>query len=348
MFDPHRLLCPLIALAFCALVVFSLCQTVVYAQRIPTPAEEFRDRGIALYHEGKSEEAIGRLKAAVRISKTDPQAWYFLGLAQKQLDKFEDAAKSLKNAVNLQANFAPAHLALAYLGLHTNKHTDAIRDAESVLAIEPGNAEAHYIISSANLSSGNREAALRHASTAIELNPGFGPAYLLKSQTIVSFVGYSPVSLSTESWDVRKSRFLEAMNALEKYLQLEPHSKDKQTWIDQLDTLRFHTSKPDERKIGGEPVYSGKEVSTKARILAKPEPNFSERARKRGIKGVVILRGILAADGTVKHLLVIKGLPEGLTESALNSARRIKFTPAILNGKAVSMYIQLEYNFAFF
>lgn len=346
MFTSHRLPCTLIAYTLLLAFAFFTDKSDAVAQS--TSASVARERGVNLYRGGRHDEAIRALKTAVKEDKTDHQAWYFLGLAQKQLDKFEDASKSLKNAVNLQSDFAPAHLALAYVRLHTNKHADAIREAESLLAIEPGNAEAHYIISAANLRGGNREVALRHASTAIELNPGFGPAYLLKSQTIVSFVGYSPVSSSTESWDVRKSRFLEAMNALEKYLQLEPHSKDKQTWIDQLDSLRFHTSKPDERKIGGEPVYSGKEVSSKARILAKPEPNFSDRARKRGIRGLVILRGILAADGTVKHLLVIQGLPEGLTESALASARRIKFSPATLNGKPVSMYIQLEYNFAFF
>ena len=83
-------------------------------------------------------------------------------------------------------------------------------------------------------------------------------------------------------------------------------------------------------------------------ILNRSEPQLNDTARRRGTDGVVTLRGILAADGTVKHLLILQGLPNGLTESALAAARRIKFNPATLNGKAVSMYIQLEYNFYLF
>jgi len=39
------------------------------------------------------------------------------------------------------------------------------------------------------------------------------------------------------------------------------------------------------------------------------------------------------------------GLPYGLTERAIAAARQIKFTPATKDGRPVSMYIQLEYNF---
>lgn len=348
MFNPHRLVCTLVVLVFCALPASSIVQNVASAQSPPTAAEEFRDRGIDLYRQGKSEEAIGPLKATVRIAKTDPQAWYFLGLAQTRLGEFEDASKSLNNAVKLRPDFAPAHLALAYVALQRNRQTEALREAEAVLAIEPASAEAHFIIGVAHLRAGKQELALRKAEAAIGFNPDFAPPYLLKSQALVGFVGYAPLSSLTESTDVRKDRFVEAANALERYLQLEPHAKDKQTWVEQLNSLTFHASSPDKRKVGGERVYSGKEVTTKARVLSKPEPQLNDTARRRGTDGVVILRGILAADGTVKHLLILQGLPNGLTESALAAARRIKFNPATLNGKAVSMYIQLEYNFYLF
>jgi hypothetical protein len=34
-----------------------------------------------------------------------------------------------------------------------------------------------------------------------------------------------------------------------------------------------------------------------------------------------------------------------LTQMAVEAARQIKFTPSSKDGRAVSMYIQLEYNF---
>ena len=45
------------------------------------------------------------------------------------------------------------------------------------------------------------------------------------------------------------------------------------------------------------------------------------------------------------NLKVMTKLPHGLTERALIAARKINFTPAVKDGQAVSMYIQLEYNF---
>jgi TonB family protein len=57
------------------------------------------------------------------------------------------------------------------------------------------------------------------------------------------------------------------------------------------------------------------------------------------------LRCIFAADGRVRNIKVIKGLPNGLTERAIEAARLIKFIPATKDGKPVSMWMQLEYNF---
>jgi hypothetical protein len=54
---------------------------------------------------------------------------------------------------------------------------------------------------------------------------------------------------------------------------------------------------------------------------------------------------VFAGDGSIKHILVVEGLPHRLTEAAIAAARQIKFEPATLDGKPVSMFMQLEYNF---
>lgn len=50
----------------------------------------------------------------------------------------------------------------------------------------------------------------------------------------------------------------------------------------------------------------------------------------------------------VSTIQVIAGLSYGLTESAVEAAKKIKFTPATKDGKRVSMWLQLEYNFNLF
>jgi TonB family protein len=87
------------------------------------------------------------------------------------------------------------------------------------------------------------------------------------------------------------------------------------------------------------------EVSRKALITFKPEPGFTEEARKNNVTGVVRLRAILHASGGVQSISVVKGLPDGLTEKAIAAARQIRFTPAEKDGRAVSQYVVLEYNF---
>jgi TonB family protein len=87
------------------------------------------------------------------------------------------------------------------------------------------------------------------------------------------------------------------------------------------------------------------EVTKKLLITYKPEPIFTEQARKFNVAGVVRLRAVLHSSGTVQNMVVVKGLPHGLTEKAIAAAKQIRFTPAEKDGHTVSQYVTLEYNF---
>ncbi len=92
-------------------------------------------------------------------------------------------------------------------------------------------------------------------------------------------------------------------------------------------------------------TFKQTEVTRKAIITYKPEPPFTEAARRYWVTGVVRIRGVLNRTGEVTDLNVVKWLPHGLTRQALDAARRIRFTPADKDGHPVSQYIVLEYNF---
>ena len=87
------------------------------------------------------------------------------------------------------------------------------------------------------------------------------------------------------------------------------------------------------------------EVTERARVLEKPEPSYTESARKFSVTGTVVLRAVFSKDGEVTNISIIRRLPHGLTEKAINAARMIKFRPAMKDGQPVSMWMQLEYNF---
>lgn len=96
---------------------------------------------------------------------------------------------------------------------------------------------------------------------------------------------------------------------------------------------------------GSDRPLRSSEVEQKVRLLSKPEPHYTEEARRTGISGTVVLRVVFTSTGEVTQIRALSTLPFGLTERAIAAARQIKFLPATNGGRPVSVHMQLEYNF---
>jgi TonB family protein len=59
----------------------------------------------------------------------------------------------------------------------------------------------------------------------------------------------------------------------------------------------------------------------------------------------VVLSAIFTADGKVTGIRVVRGLPDGLTEKAIEAAQKIRFQPATKNGVPISVRANLEFTF---
>jgi TonB family protein len=92
-------------------------------------------------------------------------------------------------------------------------------------------------------------------------------------------------------------------------------------------------------------TFKASETTQKARILAKPEPSYTEWARRFSVTGTVRVRAVLMASGGVGGVTAVIKLPHGLTQEAVEAARKIKFEPAVKDGRPVSQYVTIEYNF---
>ena len=88
----------------------------------------------------------------------------------------------------------------------------------------------------------------------------------------------------------------------------------------------------------------GGEVSAPVKLRA-PQPQYTTIARQARIQGVVVVQVIVDKQGTVTKGVVLKGLPLGLSESALAAIRQWKFKPALLNGEPVDVYYNWTVNF---
>ncbi len=60
----------------------------------------------------------------------------------------------------------------------------------------------------------------------------------------------------------------------------------------------------------------------------------------------MILQAIVDAMGNVSQVQVLKGLPLGLTESAIETVQGWRYKPATLDGQPVAVYLNLLINFS--
>jgi protein TonB len=88
----------------------------------------------------------------------------------------------------------------------------------------------------------------------------------------------------------------------------------------------------------------GGEVTRPVKIFS-PKPLYTELARRAGIEGTVILQAVIDKQGLVGEVEVLRGLPLGLTESAVAAVERWRFEPATLHGQPVKVYLSLTVKF---
>jgi TonB family protein len=160
---------------------------------------------------------------------------------------------------------------------------------------------------------------------------------------------YEQVPATTEKY---KALIAMAAVSSQKYLELtsKPSRAKAEEWNERTALLSDYATLAEERTSdpSASKVYTSREVETKARIISRPEPAYTEEARQGNVTGTIVLRAIFAFDGKVRAIRVVRGLSNGLTMQAIIAARKIKFIPATVNGKPVSQYIQIEYNFHLF
>jgi TonB family protein len=80
-------------------------------------------------------------------------------------------------------------------------------------------------------------------------------------------------------------------------------------------------------------------------IVYREKAKYTEEARDKGVAGTVVLNVVFTADGKITNVRVVKGLPDGLTEKAIEAALKIRFNPAVKDGAPVSVSGNLEFTF---
>lgn len=81
------------------------------------------------------------------------------------------------------------------------------------------------------------------------------------------------------------------------------------------------------------------------KITYKEKAKYTEEARSHRVAGAVILTTVLSKQGKLIVTGVVRALPYGLTETAIEAARKVRFDPALKDGQPVSVRSTLEFTF---
>ncbi|HSN55475.1 MAG TPA: TonB family protein [Candidatus Sulfomarinibacteraceae bacterium] len=93
-----------------------------------------------------------------------------------------------------------------------------------------------------------------------------------------------------------------------------------------------------------EPVRVGGKVAP-PELLFEVEPRYPEAARRAGIQGVVILDLVIDTAGAVESVTVLRGLPLGLTQSAVDAVSEWRFAPSTLHRQPIRIRYTLTVRF---
>jgi TonB family protein len=80
--------------------------------------------------------------------------------------------------------------------------------------------------------------------------------------------------------------------------------------------------------------------------IHRVEPKYTDEARRQGLNGTVVLQAVIKTDGTIDILSVVRGMPLGLTENAIQALKQWQFRPGNKDGKDVDILVNnIEINF---
>jgi TonB family protein len=93
-------------------------------------------------------------------------------------------------------------------------------------------------------------------------------------------------------------------------------------------------------------VYSAVPLGgTQPEEIERVVPNYPATARRAGVQGAVVVRGIVRKDGTIDNVEIIKDLPYGLGDAARDAVSRWRFRPATYRGDPIDVYYTVTVNF---
>jgi len=115
--------------------------------------------------------------------------------------------------------------------------------------------------------------------------------------------------------------------------------------VEGIDDFFIPDGPPPRGPSGPRAVRLGGDITPPVKLSGET-PGYTEEARQGRVQGVVILEAIIDDVGNVAQVKVLKGLPLGLTESAVAAAEQWRFRPAMRGSEPVAVFYNLTVKFS--
>jgi bla regulator protein blaR1 len=84
---------------------------------------------------------------------------------------------------------------------------------------------------------------------------------------------------------------------------------------------------------------------TAPKLIHAPDPEFTEKARRKKYQGVCVISTVVDAQGNPTQVQVVRRLGMGLDKKAVEAVEQYKFEPGTRLGKPVPVEVHIEVNF---
>jgi TonB family protein len=291
--------------------------------------EAHTNLGAQLITEAAFPEAMTILERAVSLRPNSAAGQYNLGLAQVKVGKYEAAVESNKKALELKADWPDAYnnLGLAYAGLGrweeaANAYREAVRIVQNYQGA-PNYQGALYNLGIASLRLGQKTVTLQIYDKLRQMNWDLQARLwqeILATERATNSVAIpmpSPTPLPTQV-----------------ATEASPPVADNRTANKPTSTP---TSSADEECPG--PFYKPSGVTQMALIKEPLQVSYTAEAAQNKVEGRIVLKMTLCSNGRVSDISIEEPLPFGLTERVVEAVRKVRFEPALLDSRPVSILV---------
>ena len=126
-----------------------------------------------LLREERFHEALVFLRDVIKADRTNPYAFFFLGVALFETGELEASRDAYRACLTLAPKHLGARVSLSHVLRQLGDLREAIKEAVGALAQAPGDADALYAAGMAYLARGDQSAARKYLTAFLDANPEF-------------------------------------------------------------------------------------------------------------------------------------------------------------------------------